>query len=232
MKHRSLVAVIFAGLVAGFALLPAAADDILTADQYFNQVSERYGGVNDYEARISITAGQNAPMSGTMIYKSPSLLRIDFVQPPDQVIAFDGQQLQVYIPSLHAILAQSTAAKSGAGGATLASTDGLRMMHRSYTVAYETGPTAVPLDPGSSESVIRLVLNRKSVVEGFRTLKLSISADTKLIRRIEGWTLSNDHFVFDFTAIKTNQNIPDARFIYDSPASANVYNNFLFGTDN
>lgn len=232
MKHRAPVILAILAIFLGGILFGASADDILTADQFFTQISDRYGQVNDYEAKLVIIAGKNAPMTGIIAYKSPSLLRIDFIQPPDQVISFDGQQLQVYIPSLHAILSQGTAGKTGAGGASLASKEGLKMMHRSYTVAYETGPQAVALDPGSAEQVMRLVLNRKTVAEGFRTIKLSVNPDTKLIRRIEGWTLSNDYFVFDFTGIKTNQNIPDTRFIYDSPASANVYQNFLFGSDN
>ncbi len=238
MKHRALVLATLAVLLALPGLSPAAAEDnILTADQYFSQVSERYALVEDYEARVAITAGKNPPMTGALAFKSPSFLRIDFIQPPDQVIAFDGETLQVYIPSLRAILSQTTASKGSAaggpaGGASLASKEGLAMMRRSYTVAYETGPNAVNLDPGSMEFVVRLVLNRKTVSEGFRTVKLSIAPESKLIRRIEGWSLSNDYFVFDFTGIKINQKIADKRFIYDSPASANVYSNFLFGTDN
>jgi outer membrane lipoprotein-sorting protein len=230
VKHRALV-LAFAFFLAASPFL-AGAEDILTADQFFSQVSDRYAQVNDYEAHIAITAGKNAPMSGTIAYKTPNLLRIDFTQPPDQVISFDGEQLQVYIPSLQAILAQSTTSKGGAGGASLASRDGLAMMRRSYSVSFETGPTPVPLEEKSQEMVVRLNLTRKSVAEGFRTIKLSVDPNQKLIRRIEGWTLSNDYFIFDFTGIKTNQNIPDTRFIYDSPASANMYNNFLFGTDN
>ena len=76
------------------------------------------------------------------------------------------------------------------------------------------------------------MLGRTSAAEGFRTLKLYITPDTKLIRRIEGWTISGDKLTFDFTGIKTNVGIPATRFIYDSPASANVYNNFLFKSDN
>lgn len=232
MKHRAIVLALAVGLFCTSALSSAAADDILTADQFFSQVSDVYAGVTDYEAHIQIQAGKNSPMIGLLAYKSPSLLRIDFSQPADQVISYDGDQLQVYIPSLHAILTQGTSNKAGAGGAALASKEGLSMMHRSYTVAYEKGPTATNLDPGSMDFVVRLLLNRKNVSEGFRTIRLSISPDTKLIRRIEGWTLNGDLFVFDFTGIKLNQKIPDTRFIYDSPASANVYNNFLFGSDN
>ncbi|MBL8965971.1 MAG: outer membrane lipoprotein carrier protein LolA, partial [Spirochaetaceae bacterium] len=136
-----------------------------------------------------------------------------------------------YIPNLRAVLQQTTADKPGAGGASLATREGLKMMKRNYGIAYETSPTPVPLEDGSAELVIRLVLSRKSVAEGFRTIKLSINPETKLIRRIDGQTLSNERFVFDFSGVKTNQNISESRFIYDSPASANVYNNFLFGSD-
>jgi len=34
--------------------------------------------------------------------------------------------------------------------------------------------------------------------------------------------------VFNFTDIKLNQGIAETVLIYDSPASANLYNNFLF----
>jgi len=59
-------------------------------------------------------------------------------------------------------------------------------------------------------------------------VRISISESSLLIRRIEGWTVANERIAFDFTSVKLNQNIPAARFLYDAPASANVYNNFLF----
>ena len=49
-----------------------------------------------------------------------------------------------------------------------------------------------------------------------------------LIRRIIGVTVDYENIQFDFENILVNQNIPEARFRYDSPASANVFENFLF----
>lgn len=218
--------------------LPAASawsQDIVTAGQYFNTVADRYAQVDDYEGKISIATGKDGKdlMKGDIIFKSPSLLRIDFTSPPDQVIDFDGQTLQVYIPGYNAILSQSAADKPGAGAATLATREGLKMLRRNYSVAFETSPAPMPLDGGApGEQAVRLVLERTSAAEGFRTIKLYINPETKLIRRIEGWTISGDKLSFDFTGIKTNVGIPAARFVYDSPASANVYNNFLFNSDN
>ncbi len=208
----------------------AAAQDIMTADQYFQQVSDRYSQINDYEGKLAISTGK-ALMFGNVMYRSPSLLRIDFVQPPDQVIAFDGETLTVYVPEYRAVLSQSVGANPGGTGAGLATREGLKMMKRNYSAAFEANPDPVDLEGGAGEKVVRLVLTRKTVAEGFKTITVSVSPESKMIRRLEGMTLSSERFVFDFTAVKVNQNIPESRFIYDSPASANMYNNFLFNTD-
>jgi outer membrane lipoprotein-sorting protein len=171
-------------------------------------------------------------MRGTIYFKTPSLLRVDFTSPPDQVIAFDGQTLTVYIPGYNAILSQAAADKPGAGSASLASREGLKMLKRNYTVTFESSPAPQSLEGATGETAVRLVLSRSSAAEGFKTIKLYVTPDTKLIRRIEGWTIAGDKLTFDFTGIKTNMGIPASRFVYDSPASANVYNNFLFKSDN
>jgi outer membrane lipoprotein-sorting protein len=76
--------------------------------------------------------------------------------------------------------------------------------------------------------VVKLRLARRSVSEGFREIILNVNPTTRLIRRIEGRTIADVLVRFDFSNIKVNQGIPEQRFIYDSPASANNYNNFLF----
>lgn len=224
MKKRIFLASL-AFLLAAFGLF---GQEIVTAEQFFNKVSDKYATINDYEASIQISSGTQ-PMNGKLSFKAPALLRIDFSQPAEQVIVFDGQRLVVYIPQYRAVLQQETGANSiGAGAAALASRDGLSMMKRTYSLAWESSPQPVPLDTGSQEMVQRLMLARKSATEGFKTIRLSISPDTLLIRRIEGWTVANEKITFDFTMIKLNQGIPATRFLYDAPASANVYNNFLF----
>jgi outer membrane lipoprotein-sorting protein len=229
VKHLPFCAILAAALVAA---APAAAEDIVTASQYFGQVADRYSQINDYEGSIAITTGREA-MRGTIYFKNPSLLRVDFTSPPDQVIAFDGQTLTVYVPGYNAILQQAAADKPGAGSASLATREGLKMLRRNYTVAFESSPVPQALEGGAAgETAIRLVLGRSSAAEGFKTIKLYVTPDTKLIRRIEGWTIAGDKLTFDFTGIKTNVGIPASRFVYDSPASANVYNNFLFKSDN
>jgi len=208
-------------------VLSVRGQEILTAEKYLSIVAETYSGIKDYSANIRINTGKTE-MYGTIIYKSPNLVRIDFTKPEEQVIAYNGETLTVYLPEYRAVLSQTISKSSSSAGAALASAQGLGLLRKNYNSAYTIGPDPVPLDQESTELVIMLTLSRRSVSEGFRELKLSINPDTRLIRRIEGLTLAGETIIFDFTDIKLNQEIGESRFAYDSPASANVYNNFLF----
>ena len=211
-----------------FFALPAGSQEIITAERYLEMVSERYGGVRDYEAHIVIRSG-SSEMLGNASYLSPSFLRIDFTRPADQVIVFNGELLTVYLPEYRAVLNQSiTPSRRPAAGASLASAQGLALLRRNYVPSFVTGPDPIALEVGSQEQVVKLRLARRTISEGFREIILSINPTTRLIRRIEGRTIADVQVQFDFTNIRTNQGIPELRFIYDSPASAYVYNNFLF----
>jgi outer membrane lipoprotein-sorting protein len=194
-------------------------------------VSENYSTIRDYEASITIRSGNN-DMIGNVSYLSPSFLRIDFTRPADQVIVFNGDALIVYLPEYRSVLHQSINRRPGASGVGLASAQGLSLLRRNYVSSFVTGPNPEPLDSTSAERVIKLRLTRRFVSEGFREIILSINPNTKLIRRIEGRTIAEGELRFDFTNIKTNLGIPEARFAYDTPPSANMYNNFLFRDSN
>ena len=203
---------------------------ITTASVFFAGVSEKYGGLSDYTAALTISAGTGSRtqvMNATVYFKRPNRLRIDFTKPDEQVILFTGDTLTIYIPAYRMVLSQ-TIEKSAAGSAHLATPQGLSLLKRSYTIAYETGADPQPLEEGSSEQVIALILNRRSAAETFRTIRLLISPSTQLIRRIEAWPISGSKITFDFSNYHLNTGIPDSRFLYDLPPNASMLNNFLF----
>jgi len=210
------------------AVIPVNSQEIVTAENYLKMVSERYGSIRDYEAHIVIHSG-SSEMIGNVSYLAPSFLRIDFTKPAEQVIVFNGELLTVYLPEYRAVLNQTiTPGRRSAAGASLASAQGLALLSRNYVASFVTGPDPVALQGSPQEEVVKLRLARRNISEGFREIILSISPGAKTIRRIEGRTIADSLVQFDFTNIKTNLGIPEMRFIYDSPASANVYNNFLF----
>jgi outer membrane lipoprotein-sorting protein len=212
-----------------FTPFTSFSQEIITAERYLEMVSEVYGGIRDYEARINIRSG-NSDMTGNVSHLAPSFLRIDFTRPAEQVIVFNGELLTIYLPEYRAVLSQSInqSRRNPAAGASLASAQGLTLLRRNYVPSFVTGPAPVQLESNSREEVVKLRLTRRSVSEGFREIILSINPNTKLIRRIEGRTIAESEVRFDFLDIRINQGIPEMRFIYDSPASANLYNNFLF----
>jgi len=210
------------------AVFPAISQEIITAERYLETVSERYGAIKDYEAHIVIRSG-SSEMVGNLSYLSPSFLRIDFTRPAEQVIVFNGELLTVYLPEYRAVLNQNiTPSRRPSAGASLASAQGLALLRRNYVPSFVTGPNPVRLDDKVNEEVVKLRLTRRNISEGFREIILSISPGSRTIRRIEGRTIADTLVQFDFTNMRTNQGIPEARFIYDSPASAYMYNNFLF----
>jgi outer membrane lipoprotein-sorting protein len=210
------------------AVISVFSQEIVTAERYLESVSERYGAIKDYEANIVIRSG-SSEMTGNLSFLSPSFLRIDFIRPADQVIVFNGELLTVYLPEYRAVLNQNiTPSRRPSAGAALASAQGLALLRRNYVPSFVTGPNPVPLDDKTREEVVKLKLARRNISEGFREIILSINPSARTIRRIEGRTIADTLVQFDFTNIRTNLGIPEMRFIYDSPASAYVYNNFLF----
>ncbi len=223
--HRTLlILVVIFGIL--LSALPVYSQEILTAEKYFETLSNRYGKIQDYETKIVITKGE-VVMKGTLYYKTPNLLRIDFTQPKDQVIVTDGKELTIYIPKYEVIMKQKLRKHSEAAIASMVSKQGLIFLKRNYGIAYLVGPDPVPIDAGSKERVVKLKLTSRSTLEGFRQIILSVG-DDGLIRRIKGVTVGYDEIVFDFLDRRINQNIPDSKFDYDAPAYANVFNNFLF----
>ena len=209
-----------------FSSFSVSAQGILTASSFFKSVSENYSTIKDYEADVDIKAGKTS-MRGKVSYKKPNLLRIDFSSPEDQVICFNGDLLTIYLPGNAAILNQSVDNSSN-NGANLATAQGLALLGRYYSPAYETGQEAVPLEEGSEEMVVNLVLRRRNMSEAFSIIRMAVTPSSMLIRRISAVTPQGETFVFDFRNYKLNSGISDQRFIYDPPTSANNYNNFLF----
>ena len=225
--RQGLLVFLFLGTV-NFFVIP---QEIVTADKYLESVSDRYASIKDYEAEVAIRSNSQ-DMIGNLSFLDPNFLRIDFTKPAEQVLVFNGELLTIYLPELRAVLNQAVTpirrSNTVTGGASLASAQGLQLLRRGYVPAFVSGPDPVPLDDKERDMVVKLRLTRRVASEGFREIILSIAPESLLIRRIEGRTIADAQVRFDFTNIKTNVGIPEQRFIYDSPASANLYNNFLF----
>ena len=204
--------------------------EVITAGKFFETVSQTYGSITDYEADMVISQEESV-MEAVLSYKRPNLLRLDFSVPENQVIVTDGKLLTIYYPKLEVIFEQKLKNASEGSFVAFGSLEGLYYLKNNYSISYLVGPQAVPLDNFSEELVVKLKLSSRSTSEGFRQLEIAIDRGN-LIRRVSGLTVGFKEHRFDFLNIRTNQNIPDARFEYDSPPFANVYQNFLYQPEN
>ena len=209
----------------GLAVLSLTAQNITTASAFFSAMSEEYAKISDYTASIKITQGGTSSI-GTVKFKLPEMLRIDFSVPAEQTIVFTGTELTIYVPTNRITLSQ-TVEGGEVTTANLSTARGLNLMKRSYSIAYETGPDPIPLEEGSTEMVMAFILNRRNANETFRRVRLLVSPDTKLIRRAEAWPISGSKITFDFTNYTLNTGIPNTAFMYTPPPGERI-NNFLY----
>jgi outer membrane lipoprotein-sorting protein len=211
------------------AALAAAAQDIVTPTDFLDRASKKFSGIRDYQAEVTITTeGEQDSMVGRLAYKSPNKVRIDFSKPREQVLDSNGETLLVYVPKYSYVLEQKLQKRSEASIALMASSRELAYLKTHYSAAYVIGPEPVPLDDGSREMVTKLKF-QSLAVDGFRRLEIAFDRNL-MIRRVTG-SLGARTLVMDIRNVRLDQGIPDARFDYNPPASANVYRNFLFETE-
>ena len=72
------------------------AQNITTASAYFKTISEYYGTIKDYEVDYEIRI-EKSESRGKLSFKAPNLLRMDYTNPEEQVICFNGDVLTIYI---------------------------------------------------------------------------------------------------------------------------------------
>lgn len=234
----------------------AAAQELVTATVFFEDVARRYAAIQDYQANVVLArrrvgrvgddgaqAGaarcgseqrevELSRMEGALSFKDPDLLRIDFTLPAGQVLVSDGAMLTIYMPALDYVIEQrltpGTPAAASLSPSLTASVLGLRFLRANYGIAYEKGPDPVRLGDGSGQQVVRLLLERRVPEEAFETIEVAVG-DDRLIRCIVGEYRSGDRVAIEFRAVRTDQSIPDARFQYEPPPDANVYRDLLLG---
>ena len=223
IRYRfSLIAACLAAITS-----TAWSQEILAAADFFSLVADRYTAIEDYTADVRIV-NRGSTSVGTLYFGRPNRVRIDFTQPEEQVIVSDGEVLQAYIPRFNVVLMQQLPQRDGDDTVgTLATPEGLQLLRRNYGIAYLESPEPVPLDDEDPQPVTKLELTWNSTREGYRQLVLSIDASL-LIRRIEGVSVTFQEVQFDFSDVRLNQGLPNTRFEYEAPASANIFSDFLF----
>lgn len=220
------ITIVFINLL--FCVSLGFSQEILVAEEFFKKLSDNYSTISSYIADFVIKK-DSLQMKGSMIYKNPNLFLMEFVEPKDQVIAFDGKKLTIYVPDYSVIMTQEMG-DSFSFGTSLGTKEGLSLLDRYYSVSYLGNADPVPIDEGSKEMVVKLKFNWLTVEEGYREIIMSIS-DKMLIRRIEAVTATKEELFFELLDIRLNEDVPVSRFEYTGPSWASNIDNFLSGSE-
>ena len=95
------------------------AQNITTASAYFKTISEYYGTIKDYEVDFEIKVDKSESR-GKLSFKAPNLLRMDYTNPEEQVICFNGDMLTIYIKEpAEAVLQQQVTPGSSGSASTM-----------------------------------------------------------------------------------------------------------------
>ncbi len=214
------------GVLLFFLVGGLSAQEILTASDLFERVSQRHASINDYTADIEVYTGDRT-QRGLLAFLQPEYLRITFSSPPGQEIVINGEKLLTYIPQSNFVLEQKYGKGGGSSFLGITTPEGLRLIQEKFSMAYISGaePQALPEIPGIRVYALRLTWKNKT--DGLRQLNLYVGEDL-IIRRVEATTANYKEITLIYNNISINNNLTKAYFDYEPPGNASVSENFLF----
>jgi outer membrane lipoprotein-sorting protein len=191
--------------------------DLITGDAFLTQVSEHFTTIMDYRATIEIrdAVTGDLKMTGTVIYKRPDLLRIDFSR--GQVFVSNSEGMLFYTPEYSFVLKQDIEQTNTEVAEIV---KGLDYLENTYSASFVDSPEMMPLEENSEEMVYKL--NLFSSFARFREIEVSINSNM-MIRRIITNTI-----IVDYKNIQINTNLLKQQFDYIPPSSAVIVQNFLY----
>lgn len=224
-------------------------EELLSAKTLLEKLSESFKtNVRDLKADIKLTQG-NTISTGTLYFKNPQKVKIDFTDPPNQVICSNGYELWVYIPYLNIVLHQNILERERAktdedkdeksDTATNETTEepemitnpillnpvGLDKFLTEYSIEYFETKEKINYKDNTKVYQFKLIRWR-STKHGFNAIYLTIQ-DNGIIRKVKGITASYKQIVLELDKIELNTNISDLKFNYEPPAHTSTVDDFI-----
>ena len=221
-------------------------EDLLSAKTLLERLSESFkANVRDLKTEIKLTQG-NSISTGTLYFKNPQKIRIDFTDPSNQVICSNGYELWVYIPYLNIVLHQDILERERMKTDEEEKTDsnneenkepeiftnpillnpvGLDKFLTEYSIEYHETKEKINYKDNSKIYQLKLIRWR-STKHGFNVIYLLIQ-ENGIIRQVRGVTASYKQIVLELDKIELNTNISDLKFNYEPPAHTSTVDDFI-----
>lgn len=197
--------------------------DFTTVGDVVDEVKKNFGSLDSYQAQFEIVStklGKKSLQSGTVKYKNPGKLLVEYQNPYGQKIVSNGKSMWVYIPSMNVVAEQDLVSDSGLFSS--ASKSGLERLFSKYHYRFASKDQPEKTEDGRKEYT--LVLKQKERKSGFRTIKLWVS-ENYFILRARGETSAGKNVEISFSKIQTNIDLPSGIFKFEMPPRARIIKN-------
>jgi outer membrane lipoprotein-sorting protein len=196
--------------------------DIVSVNDIKNLMSETFENIYDYVAEFEWINGE-AHFYGTIQYKKPDKILLNFEEPQDQVIVSNGELLYIYIPSLKVVVQQSLSEDTESPLLTTTTEAGLTRLFDEYSFSFYDSSDVQPYGDTFAYH-IKLTQQRPKV--GFKNMDFWVS-EKGLILQSNGTSPNGANISLIFSQIRTNTELPDYIFDFEVPADAQIIRNII-----
>ena len=226
MKIRFLYPLLFVLLATPLAAQEEIDPDIDIYIVSINDIkalmTEMFNSIEDYTAEFNWLNG-DVHYLGTIKYKKPDKILLEFDEPEEQKIVSNGKVLYIYIPYLKVVAQQSLSEATESSILSTASESGLSKLFDEYSFSfYDTSS----LQSFGGTSAYHLKLNQKRPKVGFKQMDFWVS-EKGLILQSNGISQNEVRVSLTFSDIQLNVELPDYIFDFEVPADAQIIRNII-----
>ena len=196
--------------------------NIVSVNDIKNRMVETFESINDYTADFEWING-DVHYFGTIQYKNPDKILLNFENPEDQQIISDGNLLFIYIPYLKVVVQQSLTEETESDILTTTTEEGLSKLFNEYSFSFFDSSTPLPF---RNTLAYHLKLTQKTPKVGFKTMDIWISEDGYILQS-NGKSPNGLNVSLIFSNIKINTELPDYIFEFEVPADAQIIRNII-----
>lgn len=184
----------------------------ITADIAFRELRNAYNSISSFVGSITIKLG-NKVYSGSIKYKVPNKMKINFSSPSAIDLISDGSSIWIYIKGNNTVIKQPILSRKG-GRLIYASEviNPYEKYNREYVVA---------LDKYDDKTYTFTLRAKPEVFTTFNNAKL-VALKNGLIQSISGITITRENLSIEMKYSAVNIPIDDREFFFTPPADAQV----------
>lgn len=221
MRLRALVLIGILGFTIQHTIVWAAS--VSAVEDLVGKVDARYARTQDLQADFTqetILEGftKGFTSSGRLYLKKPGLLRWDYLQPSEEQIYVDGDQVMMYVPE-HQQVVKGVLTQMAASKGPLALLQGVGKLSQQFTILEATGDSK---DKGELPSLTLIPKPVGNEAPTIKKIELKLFPDSYLIQTITLFEMSGNISRVVFDHIQVNKGLSSRLLKFEVPSDVVV----------